>query len=145
METFQKWKVTCNWKLPKMESFSPQNYMSKNASNEILFHMKVVDLALTFPKSPITWNSHLWLASYDQIIVQKSWISKWHNFWFTRPNGVRLFWANFFWSPLSKTSITCHENSSHKKSIFQVNQFWKREGKSAFWEISLVFTWFQLH
>jgi hypothetical protein len=37
-----------------MESFSPQNYMSKNASNEILFNMKVVDLALTFPKSPRT-------------------------------------------------------------------------------------------
>jgi hypothetical protein len=37
-----------------MESFSPQNYMSKNASNEILFNMKVVDIALTFPKGPRT-------------------------------------------------------------------------------------------
>jgi hypothetical protein len=37
-----------------MERFSPQNYMSKNASNEILSNMKVVDLALTFPKSPRT-------------------------------------------------------------------------------------------
>jgi hypothetical protein len=37
-----------------MESFSPQNYMSKKASNENLSNMKVVDLALTYPKSPRT-------------------------------------------------------------------------------------------
>jgi hypothetical protein len=43
--------------------------MSKNASNEILFNMKVEDLALTFSKSPRTSISHMWLASYDQIIV----------------------------------------------------------------------------
>jgi hypothetical protein len=72
MKSFQKWQVTCNWKFPKMESFSSQNYMSKNASNEILSNMKVVDLALTFTKSPRTRISHLWLESYDQIIVKKS-------------------------------------------------------------------------
>jgi hypothetical protein len=38
--------------------------MSKEASNENLFNMKVVDLGLTFPKNPRTWNSHVWLASY---------------------------------------------------------------------------------
>jgi hypothetical protein len=37
-----------------MERFSPQDYMSKNASNEILSNMKVVDLVLPFPKSPRT-------------------------------------------------------------------------------------------
>jgi hypothetical protein len=37
-----------------MERVSPQNYMFKDASNEILSNMKVVDLAITFPKSPRT-------------------------------------------------------------------------------------------
>jgi hypothetical protein len=64
--------VTCNWKLPKIESFSPQIYIIIQASNEILSNMKVEDLALTFPKSPRTLISHLWLASYDQIIFKKS-------------------------------------------------------------------------
>ena len=137
--------MTCNSKLPKMERFSPWNYMSKNASNEILSNIKVVDLGLTFPKSLRTWISHLWLASYGLIIVKKSWISKLHNFWFTRPNEVRLFWAKFFWCPLSKTSITFHELCSHKKCIFQVNLFWILEGKRSFCKISIVFTWFHLH
>jgi hypothetical protein len=44
--------VTYNLKLPKMERFSPQDYIIKNASNEILLNMKVVDLVLPFPKSP---------------------------------------------------------------------------------------------
>jgi hypothetical protein len=51
-----------------MERSSPQIYMSKKASNKILSNMKVEDLALTFPKSPRTPISHVWLASYDQII-----------------------------------------------------------------------------
>jgi hypothetical protein len=37
-----------------MERFSPQVYIIKQASNEILSKMKVEDLALTFPKSPRT-------------------------------------------------------------------------------------------
>jgi hypothetical protein len=37
-----------------MESFGPQSHVSKEASNEKLFNMKVVDLVLTFPKSPRT-------------------------------------------------------------------------------------------
>jgi hypothetical protein len=53
-----------------MESFSPQIYIIIQASNEILSNMKVEDLALTFPKSPRTLISHLWLASYDQIIFR---------------------------------------------------------------------------
>jgi hypothetical protein len=119
--------------------------MFKDASNEILSNMKVVDLAITFPKSPRTWISHLWLASYGLIFVKKSWISTRHNFWFTRPNGVRLFGANFFWSPLSKTSITFHEFCSHKKCIFQVDLIWILEGKRCFCKIFIVFTPFHLH
>jgi hypothetical protein len=49
-----------------MESFSPQNYVSKNASNEILFNMKVVDLALTFPKKAKNMNF--------SFVVGKLWI-----------------------------------------------------------------------
>jgi hypothetical protein len=37
-----------------MERFSPQDYIIKKASNEILSNMKVVDLVLPFPKSPKT-------------------------------------------------------------------------------------------
>jgi hypothetical protein len=69
---FPKIEMTCNFHLPKMESSSPQNYMSKQASNQILSNMKVEDLALAFPKSPRTLISHFWLASYDQIIFRKS-------------------------------------------------------------------------
>jgi hypothetical protein len=64
-------KLTCNWNLPKMESSSPPNYIIIQASNGFLSNMKVEDLALTFPKSPRTLISHLWLASYDQIILKK--------------------------------------------------------------------------
>ena len=46
--------MTCNSKLPKKERFSPQDYMTKNASNEILLNMKVVDISLPFPKCPRT-------------------------------------------------------------------------------------------
>jgi hypothetical protein len=59
-----------------MESHSPQNYMSKQASNQILSNIKVEDLALAFPKSPRTLISHVWLASYDQIIFKNFGISK---------------------------------------------------------------------
>jgi hypothetical protein len=55
-----------------MERSSPQLYIIKKASNQILSNMKVEDLALTFPKSHGTSISHLWLASYDQIIFKKS-------------------------------------------------------------------------
>jgi hypothetical protein len=37
-----------------MERFSPQDYIIKQASNEILSSMKVEDLVLPFPKSPRT-------------------------------------------------------------------------------------------
>jgi hypothetical protein len=53
-----------------MESDSPQIYFIIQASNEILSNMKVEDLVLSFPKIPRTLISHLWLASYDQIIVK---------------------------------------------------------------------------
>jgi hypothetical protein len=53
-----------------MESSSPQNYIIIQASNEFLANMKVEDLVLPFPKSPRTLISHLWLASYDQIILK---------------------------------------------------------------------------
>ena len=69
---FPKIVMTCNFQLPKMESHSPQNYMSKQASNKNLSNMKVEYLALAFPKSPRTLISHVWLASYDQIIFRKS-------------------------------------------------------------------------
>jgi hypothetical protein len=55
-----------------MESSSPQIYIIIQASNGILSNMKVEDLVLTFPKSPRTLISHVWLASYDQIIFRKS-------------------------------------------------------------------------
>jgi hypothetical protein len=45
--------------------------MSKEASNEFLSNMKVEDLALTFPKSPRTSISHVWLKNYDQIIAKE--------------------------------------------------------------------------
>jgi hypothetical protein len=64
-------KLTCNWILPKMETSSPQHYIIIQASNEFLSNMKVEDLVLPFPKSPRTLISHLWLASYDQIILKK--------------------------------------------------------------------------
>jgi hypothetical protein len=35
-----------------MERFSPQDYIIKKASNEILSNMKVEDISLPFPKSP---------------------------------------------------------------------------------------------
>jgi hypothetical protein len=83
--------MTCNFQLPKMESHSPQNYMSKQASNQNLSNMKVEDLALAFPKSPRTLISHVWLASYDQIIFKNFGISKWHNFQTIWPIWVILF------------------------------------------------------
>jgi hypothetical protein len=54
-----------------MERSSPQIYIIKQASNQILSNMKVEDLALTFPKSPRTSISHLWLKSYGSIIAKK--------------------------------------------------------------------------
>ena len=63
-------KLTCNWNLPKMETSSPQHYITIQASNEFLPNIKVEDLVLPFPKSPRTLNSHLWLASYDQITLK---------------------------------------------------------------------------
>jgi hypothetical protein len=54
-----------------MERSSPQIFIIIQASNEILSNIKVEDLALTFPKRLRTSISHLWLASYDQIIVKK--------------------------------------------------------------------------
>jgi hypothetical protein len=54
-----------------MERSPPQIYIIIKASNQILSNMKVEDLALAFPKSPRTSISHVWLASYDQIIVKK--------------------------------------------------------------------------
>ena len=63
-------KLTCNWNLPKMESLDPPNYIIIQASNEFLPNMKVEDLVLPFSKSPRTLNSHVWLASYDQIILK---------------------------------------------------------------------------
>jgi hypothetical protein len=53
-----------------MESSSPQNYIIIQASNEFLSNMKVEDLVLPLPKSPRTLISHMWLASYDQIILK---------------------------------------------------------------------------
>ena len=69
-ETSQNRKLTCNWNLPKMESLAPQNYIIIQASNEFFPNMKVEDLVLPFSKSPRTPNSHVWLASYDQIILK---------------------------------------------------------------------------
>jgi hypothetical protein len=63
-------KLTCNWNLPKMESSSPPNYFIIQFSEEFLSNMKVEDLVLPFPKSPRTLISHVWLASYDQIILK---------------------------------------------------------------------------
>jgi hypothetical protein len=64
-------KLTCNWNLPKMESLDPQHYIIIQDSNEFFPNMKVEDLVLAFPKSPRTLNSHVWLASYDQIILKQ--------------------------------------------------------------------------
>ena len=69
-EISQNRKLTCNWNLPKMETSSPQNYIMIQASNEFLPNMKVEDLVLPFPKSLRTLISHVWLASYDQIILK---------------------------------------------------------------------------
>jgi hypothetical protein len=74
-----------------MESRAPQNYFIIQASNQNLSNMKVEDLDLTFPKSPRTLISHLWLASYDQIIFKNFGISKWHIFQTIRPNWLILF------------------------------------------------------
>ena len=49
-----------------MESFSPQNYMSKNASNEILSNMKVVSLALNVPKV----QKHAFLMCGWQVMIK---------------------------------------------------------------------------
>jgi hypothetical protein len=73
-----------------MESHAPQNYIMNQASNKILPNMKVEDLVLAFPKSPRTLISHLWLASYDQIIFRKCLNSKWHNFHMEWPNWMVL-------------------------------------------------------
>ena len=63
-------KLTCNWNLSKMETSSPQHYFIIQASNEFFPNMKVEDLVLPFPKSLGTLISHVWLASYDQIILK---------------------------------------------------------------------------
>ena len=80
VKSFQKWKVTCNFKFPKMASFGPTSTQLSNikeASNEILSNMKVEDLSLPFPKSPRSWISNEWLRSYDQIIAKCAWNFKW--------------------------------------------------------------------
>jgi hypothetical protein len=87
---FPKMEMTCNFHLPKMESYAPQNYIMNQASNQNLSNMKVEDLVLAFPKSPRTLISHLWLASYDQIIFQKCLNSKYHNFHMERLNWMVL-------------------------------------------------------
>ena len=54
-----------------MERSSPQVYIIMQASNEILYNMKVEDHALTFPKSPRTSISHMWLRRYGSIIAKQ--------------------------------------------------------------------------
>ena len=106
-----------------MEIFSPQNHMSKKASNEILFNMKAVDLALTFPKSPRTWISHIWLTRYGPIIFQKCLKSKWHNFHMECPIWVIFLWANPISHVISCCIIKIHQKYSWQKVKFQVDSF----------------------
>ena len=76
IKSFQKWKVTCNSKFPKMASFGPYlTWLSniKEASNEILSNVKVEDLSLPFPKSPRSWASDEWLRSYDPFTAKYAW------------------------------------------------------------------------
>jgi hypothetical protein len=49
--------VTCNFKFQKWKVFGPTSTQLSNikeASNEFLSNMKVEDLSLPFPKSPIS-------------------------------------------------------------------------------------------
>jgi hypothetical protein len=115
-----------------MERSSPQIYIIIQASNGILSNMKVEDLDLTFPKSPRTCISHMWLANYDQIIFKKSWTSRRHNFHTIWPIHVILFWANSIWHALSWSIITFHQISSQKCWHFHLNSIWILEGKCSF-------------
>ena len=124
-----------------MERFSPQDYMIKQASNEILSNMKVKDLVLPFLKSPRTWISHVWLESYGSTFAKSIRTSSMHNFWTKRPNGVVLFATFLFWRLLSKTCITSHAFSSHNHLVFYLNF----GGKNAIWKISIFYTFYQLH
>jgi hypothetical protein len=60
-----------------MERFSPQDYIIKKASNEILSNMKVEYLSLPFPKSPRSWISHVWLRRYGPIMAKCGLNFKW--------------------------------------------------------------------
>ena len=112
-------KLTCNWKLPKMESSSPQIYFIIKASNEFLSNMKVEYLALTFPKSLRTWISHEWLESYDQIIFTKSWTSKGHISQTIWPILVGFLPPNHMSSPLSKNINFMSQNIANQNGIFE--------------------------
>jgi len=119
-----------------MESSSPQNYIIIQASNEVLSNMKVEDLALTFPKSLRTLIYHLWLASYDQIILKKFWTSKWHIFQTIWPNWVRFFATSHIWYDLSKSFITIHQKSTNQNGLFQVAWIKNEWGEKMTFQIS---------
>ena len=90
------------------------------ASNEFLPNVKVEDLVLPFSKSPRTLNSHVWLASYDQIILKKFWTSKGHIFQTIWPNCVGFFATSHIWCPLSKYVITIYQKLTNQNGIFEV-------------------------
>ena len=137
-------KLTCNWNLPKMESLDPQNYIIIQASNEFLPNMKVEDLVLPFPKSPRTLISHVWLASYDQIILKNFWTSKWDNFQTIWPNWVRFFATSHIWHALSKSFITFHQKSSNQNGLFQVHWIKKERGEKLTFKLIIVHIFYQL-
>ena len=132
-------KLTCNWILPKMESFAPQIYIIIQVSNEFFPNMKVEDLVLPFPKSPRKLISHLWLASYDQIILKNFWTSKWHIFQTIWPNWVRFFATSHIWCALSKSFITIHQKSSNQNGLFP--SAWIKKGVS--WKMDFQNNHFQ--
>ena len=114
---------TCNWNLPKMETSWSQTYIMIQASNEFLPNMKVEDLVLPFPKSPRTLDSHVWLASYDQIIFTKSWTSKGHISQTIWPNLVGFFPINHIFPPLSKNINIMYQNLANQNGIFWLVSF----------------------
>jgi hypothetical protein len=124
-----------------MERFSPQVYMTKQASNEILSNMKVEHLALTFPKSPRTWISHVWLRRYGSIMVKQIWTSQVHNFWTISPIEMVLFAAFLFWHVLSNSCIISHAFWSQKYLTFHLNF----GGKVVIQKLCIAFTFYQLH
>lgn len=143
-EISQNRKLTCNWILPKMETSSPQHYFIIQASNEFLPNMKVEYLVLPFPKSPRTLNSHVWLASYDQIILKKFWTSKGHNFQTIWPNWVRFFATSHIWCALSKYFITIHQKFTNQNGIFKVVWINLSEVKKLTFKITICYTFYQL-